>query len=459
MLRHEDRQRCGRALLWVMLVLLVIAAVIVALRPPGFITQLFDFEHYASDQTRLEKLRTAELAAAAPMTSAPGPATDWPQWRGPRSDGIAPESIRTDWPAEGLPVLWRAKVGRGYSSLAIAGGRAYTLMQEEGDEIVVCWDAESGAEQWRRRYPAPFPKGYPGPRATPSVVAGKVYTLGATGKLHCLNAANGDVEWHVDLVKEYGARMPEWGIACSPLVDGDKVFVIVGGSKGNGIAAFDRVSGKVLWTALDDIAGYSSPILATLAEKRQLVAFTGKALVGLSPEDGSEYWRYPWDTKFDVNAATPIVAGNYVFISSNYGKGCALVEITSDAGNLQAQRVYEHNRMRNHFATSILYKDHIYGFDDDLFACMDLRTGRPCWKQRGFGKGSVLMAGEHLIVLGDRGKLALVVPSGEKFEQKAAFQALPATMAGPSWTVPVVANGRLYVRGDEELICYDVRIP
>lgn len=451
MLFREDRQRLGRVVLWVMLALLLVALLVVALRPPRFLTALFDFERMAVDESRLQKLQAAALAPAP----APSGADDWPQWRGPRRDGISLEPIRTDWPSDGPPVLWRAKAGRGFSSLAIAAGRIYTMVQEGGDEAVVCWNADDGKERWRRRYAAPFAKGYPGPRATPTVVGDKVYTIGVTGMFHCLNADSGEVVWNVDLVNSYGAVMPEWGIACSPLVDGERIFAIVGGTNGNGVVAFDRHTGKPVWNALNDSAGYSSPMLATLAGSRQLLCLTGKALVGLSPDDGTEYWRYPWNTQYDVNAATPTVAGDYVFISSDYGKGCALLEIVDEGGKPRAQRVYEHNRMRNHFCTSILYKDHLYGFDNDMLACMEFRTGKMRWTQRGFGKGSLLLADDHLIVLSERGKLALSAASPEAFQEKAAFNAIAT--AGPCWTLPVVHKGHLYLRGEEELICFDVR--
>ena len=453
MLDREDRQRTGRALLWLMLALLIVAVIALALRPPPFLSALFDVEHVDVDESRLQKLQTAPL----PAPPAPAETNDWPQWRGPRRDGISLETIRTDWPEGGPPVLWQAKSGRGFSSFAISGGRLYTLLQDGANEAVVCWNAESGAEVWRRSYAASFAKGYPGPRATPTIAGGKVYTIGVTGMFHCLDAGNGEIAWSIDLVKDFAAFMPEWGIACSPLVDGERVFVIVGGKDGNGGVAFDRHTGKKVWGALEDISGYSSPMLATLAGKRTLVCFTGKAVVGLAADDGTLYWRYEWTTQYDVNAATPIIAGDYVFISSNYGKGCALLEIVDEGGTLQARRVYQHNRMRNHFCTSILYKDHLYGFDDDMLACMEFRTGKVRWKQRGFGKGSLLLADDQLIVLSDRGKLALAAASPEAYQQKATFQAI--TASGPCWTLPVVHGGRLYLRGEEELICFDVRKP
>jgi outer membrane protein assembly factor BamB len=411
-----------------------------------------DKERFEADASRLDKLQTVPLPAL-PATNTAG--RDWPQWRGRNRDGVATETgLRTDWPADGLPLVWKAKTGAGYSALAIAHNRAYTIVQDEEAEAVVCWDATGGAELWRFRYPCKYVNGEgSGPRSTPTVAGDRVYTVGATGIFHCLEATTGKKVWRHDLLEEFHANNLPWGVSFSPLVDGDLVFTMPGGPGGNSLAAFHKDHGTLAWKALDGPAGYSSPLAAVLAGRPQIVFFTGDAVLGVAGKDGSLYWRYPWATEAGCNIATPIIAGNYVFISSGYNHGCAVLEIVADAdGQLHAEKVYEHNRMRNHFGSSVLHHDHIYGFDEGFLVCMNLRTGKICWKERGFGKGTLLSADGHLIVLGDQGKLALVAASPEAFRQEATLQ----VSRKRCWIMPALAHGKLYVRDEEQVQCLDV---
>ena len=351
------------------------------------------------------------------------------------------------------------KTGKGFSSVAVAQGRAYTLIQDGDYEILVCWDADHGTELWRHRYPTPekFAKeNRSGPRSTPAVADGKVYSVGSTGLFFCLDAVSGAVRWQHDLLAEYEAPSPQWGVSFSPLVAGNLVFTCPGGPNGRSIVAFDKNSGKEVWKALDDAPGYSSPVLVTAVGRSQLVVLTGKALVSVSPCDGTLYWRYPWPMDFDANVATPICAGNYVYISSNYGKGCALLEIVSQpGGSLKAEMVYENNRMKNHFSSCVLYQDHLYGFDDIFLVCMSFRTGKVRWKERGFGQGSVMLADGQLIVLGDTGKLAIAPATPEGFQVKSTFR----FSENRCLSVPVLAHGKLYLRDESDLVCFRLKNP
>jgi outer membrane protein assembly factor BamB len=404
-----------------------------------------------SDPEAKGRLQTASLPELA--TAAVGA---WPQWRGPNRDGVSAETgLLTHWPQDGPSVLWRAPAGLGYSGLAVAGGRVYTLLQtkegEQGKEAVICWDAASPGEGrvlWRFAYDCAFDNEQgAGPRSTPTVDGDHVYAVGATGVLTCLKAntdnKDGARVWQHDLVKEFGARIPRWGLSFSPLVDGDLVYALPGGPDEQAVIAFNKHDGRVVWHSLSDLPGYSSPVLTTAAGKRQLLCFLGEALVSLDPATGKEFWRYPWKTAYECNIATPIAVGNYVFISSGYGKGCALMEVVAEPNDSAGARfVYENNRMCNHFSSSVYYKEHVYGFNEGTLTCMNLRTEQVRWKEKGFKKGSLLIADGHLVILGESGRLALAKATPDGYVEEAACE-LRATRC---WTPPALADGKLYIR-------------
>jgi len=323
-------------------------------------------------------------------------------------------------------------------------------------ETVVCWDAATSAEVWRFRYPNQYEERFgSGPRSTPTVAGGFVYAVGPTGIFHCLRADTGEKVWRHDLTEEFHSPASRYGVSFSPLVDGDLVYAMPGGP-GAAAVAFDRHSGALVWKALDDPVSYSSPIAVTIAGVHQVLFFTNTALVSLSPRDGQVYWRYPWQTEGGFNIATPLSLGDYVFISSGYGKGCALLEIAANEGAFHAQPVYEHNRMRNHFASSVRHRDHIYGFDRTDLVCLDVRTGRIAWRQPGlrtFQKGSLLIAGDHLLILGESGKLYMAEATPASYREETSFQ----VSQNKCWTVPVLVGGRLYVRDEAQLICLDLQ--
>ena len=391
---------------------------------------------------------------------------DWPGWRGPYRDGLCRETgLLQVWPADGPRRLWEKPTGAGFASMAVVQGKVLTMFQQGEDEAVVCWDAATGEEQWRFRYPAKYLNSYGnGPRSTPQVDGDLVYTVGGTGMLHCLklNPAEkvGEVVWRKDLLREFQAVNLRWGVAFSPLVEGDLLIVVPGGTDGNGVVALDKKTGMVRWRALDDPAGYSSPMAATLAGQRQVIVFTGLGLVGLDPSQGSLLWRFPWTTSYGVNAATPIVATsqdlNYVFLSSGYDYGCALLKIVKEGSTWEAQKVYQNKKMNNHFSSSVLYQDHLYGFNDATLTCLEFKTGTMKWRERGtFGKGSVLVADGRLIILGENGLLALAEATPEGYREKSRLTF--ADGSAKVWSIPVIADGRMYVRDETRLVCYDVK--
>ena len=375
---------------------------------------------------------------------------DWPQFRGPNRDGVSPEAaVLKSWPASGPKVLWTAPVGEGYSQVVSVKGRLYTLAQQGEDQVALAFDGATGKRLWRTRIDGEYNDGQgDGPRSTPTVDGEMVYALSANGKLAALRAGNGEVVWQHDLRAEYGANPPQWGISTSPLVEGNLLIVNVGGSGNKSIVAFDKTNGKVVWTSQGDGAGYSAPIAITVRGVRQVIVFTADAILSISPKDGRLFWRSGWETSYDVNAATPIfLPPDKLFVSSGYDTGSAVLQIN----RTNVTEVWRSRGMKNQFSSSVLHNGILYGFDNATFKAIDAATGNERWKQRGFGHGSLILAGGHLIVLSDKGKLALVQATPDEYKELGNAQVLE----GKCWTSPSLADGRLYVRNEEQLIAFD----
>ncbi|HYO13241.1 MAG TPA: PQQ-binding-like beta-propeller repeat protein [Thermoanaerobaculia bacterium] len=401
--------------------------------------------------------RRAPLALALGLLLAAGTAlaADWPQFRGPNRDGVSRETgLLKSWPAGGPKVLWKAPAGEGYSHLVVSKGRLFTLYGQGSQEVALALDAATGRQLWKvaidRKYQSDMGNG---PRSTPTVDGDLVYVLSANARLAALGVKDGRKVWEHDLRKELGARIPGWGASTSPLVEGNLLLVDVGGSGGKSLAAFDKKTGKVVWTSQNDSAGYSAPIAVTVGGVRQVIFFTGTSVVSVSPRDGKLFWRVPWRTDWDVNAATPIfVAPDKVFISSGYGVGAALFQIKAAGGKAGVEEVWRSRGMKNQFSSSVLHNGVIYGFDDSTFKAIDAATGKERWKQRGFSHGSLILADGHLIVLAERGcDLALVEATPQAYREKGRTEVL----SGKCWTAPTVANGRLYLRNESDLVALD----
>jgi outer membrane protein assembly factor BamB len=399
-------------------------------------------------------MRRLSLMLILCLTAGIAAAADWPQFRGPNRDGISPEAaVLKSWPASGPKVLWKAPLGEGYSQIVSTKGRLYTLAQQGEEQVALAFDGATGKRLWRTRIDREYNDGQgDGPRSTPTVDGELVYVLSAHGKLAALRAANGQVAWQHDLRSEYGANPPQWGVSTSPLVEGNLLIVNVGGSGDKSIVAFDKTTGKPVWTSQGDGAGYSAPIAITVRGVRQVIVFTADAILSISPKDGRLFWRSGWKTDYDVNAATPIfLPPDKLFVSSGYGTGSALLQIN----RTNVAEVWRSRGMKNQFSSSVLHDGVLYGFDDATFKAIDAATGNERWKQRGFGHGSLILAGGHLIVLSDRGKLALVQATPEEYRELGNVQVIE----GKCWTAPSLADGRLYVRNEEQLIALDWKGP
>ncbi len=422
------------------------------------------------DRSEMSAERVRELTSAVPRpaSTTPPAAGDWPQWRGPNRDGVSTETgLLTEWPEGGPKVLWSRPAGDGYSSIVVSRGRAFTMVQDGEDEAVVCWDAVDGTERWRYRYPAHFRhRQYgDGPRSTPAVAGDLMYTVGGTGIMHCLKAFTsnpaGEVVWRKDLREAFGGPLLEWGIAFSPQVVGRLVYTMPGGPDGRSLAALDKDTGAVVWHQLDDPPSYSSPVVGDLAGRPQAVFLTGRRLVGLAADTGRLLWEYPWDpgpAHTPSHISTPLVihldVGDYVFNASGYDKGCALLKIVPDGEACRAELVYKNRSLRTVFSSAVREGDYLYGFDDTNLACIDLRRGKRMWSERGFGKGSLTLADGMLIILGEHGTLALAAADPHEYRERSRFE--HSEQIG-SWTVPVVAGGRLYVRDKNRVVCYDIK--
>ncbi|NIR50192.1 PQQ-binding-like beta-propeller repeat protein [candidate division KSB1 bacterium] len=394
--------------------------------------------------------------------AAPGP-KDWPQWRGPNRDGLSNETgILKSWPEDGPRVIWRTESGDGYSGMSVVNGRLYTMYGKGDEEVMVCVNTKNGEKIWEFRLDSQYRNQFGnGPRMTPTVDGNLVYGISAQGKLYALNAKTGKEVWGHDLHDEYGGKIPTWGVATSPLVDGDRLLVDVGGKDDYGLVAFNKNNGNIIWKTETDLPGYSSPIAVTVDGVKQYLFFTGKALISVSPKDGSKYWSYTWRTSYDVNAATPIfIPPDKVFISSGYNVGAAVLQMKAAQGTVNVEEVWRSRVMRNHFSSSLLIDNHLYGFDEGTLKCINALTQEEKWavrriqgNRKSYGKGSLLYADGHLIVLSEKGMLVLVEATPTEYREKASAQVLH----GRCWTMPTLANGKLYVRNQKEMLCLDVR--
>jgi outer membrane protein assembly factor BamB len=426
------------------------------------------FETRAHRDARVEASRTRQRAEApAPVetartVTAPVPARTservpppyWTDFRGPNRAGIYAETqIETAWPASGLPRLWKEPVGGGYASFTVGEGRAYTIEQRRDREAIAAYDIETGRELWAFAYPALFDEilGGAGPRATPVYHDGLIYSLGAKGDLYCLWAKTGKPKWSKNILADNGAENQHWGMAASPLIVDGMVVVTPGGAQGKSMAAYDRLSGAPVWRALDDRAGYTSPILATLAGRRQIVWISGQRAVGVAPENGALLWEYAFPGQMDMNCSQPVVVDEaHVLLSSAQGPGAALLEISKTGEAYAARAVWQNNRMKNKFNSSVLYQGFIYGFDEAILACIDPQTGEVKWKGGRYGYGQLLLAGGYLVVVTEQGDVVLVRATPEGHRELARFSAIE----GRTWNIPAIDNGLLLVRNSSEMACF-----
>ena len=400
-------------------------------------------EHQPAAEAVAAEAVPAQPAAAAANISAP-----WPLFYGPKQDGVYRQSpININWPVKGLPEIWRRPVGGGYASMIVAQGRVFTIEQRRDYEVAAAYDLKTGREVWANSWKAFFQEsmGGDGPRATPAWADGQVYVLGAEGELRCLDALTGKTLWRTNILSDSGAANIQWGMAASPLIVDDMVIVM----PGKGVTAYNRKSGKKVWSALDDKAAYTAPMLATLNGQRQIVAVTGERAVGLTLDGAKVLWSSPWKTDFEINSALPLIVDDrHLILTAGYGHGAAMLELTQEG----ARTVWQSKAMKCKFNNAVLYQGVVYGIDEGILAAMDAQTGQKKWKGGRYGFGQLLLAGEHLIVVSETGEVVLVKASPSGHEEVAKFEAI----TGKTWNVPAMADGMLLVRNGVEMACYRI---
>jgi outer membrane protein assembly factor BamB len=385
---------------------------------------------------------------------------DWPQWRGPHRDAVSKETGLVDgWGREGPRILWRIAAGAGFSSVSVSHDRLYTLWDEDDTQFLVCLASGTGEELWRRALGPGFRHHYGnGPRVTPLVDDGLVYAIGTGGRLLAADRDTGRVVWQRHLVSDFQARLPAYGYSSSPIVVEDKLILEAGGPDET-FLALDKKTGQVAWAALNDSPAYSSPIAIEVAGVEQVVFWSAHGLHSLATETGGLLWRYSWETLCPaagnpLNTGTPIfIAPDRIFLSS--ASGAAVIRLTRVGDAFDVEDVWESREFRADVNTALLADGQIYGFDHGTLKSLDAATGEVRWKARGFQRGSLIAADGRLIVLGERGKLALVAATPEKFVEHSSA----AVLRGRNWTMPTLADGRLYLRNQEEIVCVDMRSP
>jgi outer membrane protein assembly factor BamB len=399
-------------------------------------------------------------AVVAVAMGAQGAAYDWPQFLGPERNGVyRGPALAETWGASGPAVVWRKEIGQGLSGPVVAQNRLILFHRVSDQEVVEAFDARTGTSQWRYAYPTAYRDDFgfdEGPRAVPVVVDGVVYTFGAEGQLHALDLATGRRIWSEDTKRRFGVPKGFFGAAGSPLVEDGRVLANVGG-KNAGIVAFDAKTGKVLWTATDDEASYSSAVGAAIGGRRYAIFLTRNGLVGVDPVTGALQFQRRWRARLaaSVNVATPLVVGDLIFISAEYGPGAAALRVE---GSKLIDLWASDEVLSNHYATSVYHDGYLYGFHgrqeySPSFRAVELRTGKVRWSQDRFRGGSVSLVGDRLLILRETGELILAAASPDGFKPFARAQVLPPTLRA----YPALSDGFLYVRNDDTLVCLDLR--
>ncbi len=417
-------------------------------------------------------------------------AADWPQWQGLDRNAVSKEKgLLREWPKDGPPLAWKATgLGGGDSAPSVAGGKLFGMGNRGGDEVVWCLAEADGKELWATRLGPAFPQRMPqskeGPGCTPTVDGERLYALGMGGELACLQVKDGKVVWQLSLTKEFGGRVPTWSYRESPLVDGDKLICTPGGADAT-IVALDKLTGKTVWKSKVPGAGgaggaggpgrpgrpggfgggsgaaYASAIAIDAAGQRQYVQITAGTLVGVAAADGKVLWTYGRPANRNgINCTTPLYHDGYVFATSAYGAGGGLVRLVKDGDGVKAEEVYFTRSMENHHGGVVLHDGCLYGahggLGGGLLVCLDFKTGKVLWDERAAGKGSVALADGRLYYRTESGTVLLIEPNPKEYVERGRFQQ-PDRSRSPAWAHPVVANGKLYIRDQDLLLCYDVK--
>ena len=395
---------------------------------------------------------------------APGRTVDvWSQYRGPNRDGVSQSRSKVKiWTGDGPKMVWKHPLGAGFSGIVVRSNQLITAFGEDSTEYLASFERETGTEIWR----VPIGKILiddlgNGPRATPTLDGDLVFALGSYGQLHAVRSKTGDKIWTFSLADTFEIKTPLRGFTTSPLVQDGLVIVHAGGGQGEAFVALDKESGRIVWKIGDSVPSNSSPISAVINGVRQTVFAATRVIekdgrrqriseaVSVSM-DGKILWKAP--SLPGVIAMPVFIAPNKVFVSGSMDDGCLVLNVSPDADSMKVEEVWKSREMKNHFNSSVLYKNHLYGFSKATLKCLAAATAERKWAKRGFGKGSLIVVDDKLLVISDRGKLAIIEATGEKYNQIAVAQVLN----GKSWTAPTFADGQLYLRNVKEMACYDL---
>lgn len=410
---------------------------------------------------------TLKLAGAVALTALTTTVHggDWPQWRGPNRDGLSPDTgLLKSWPEGGPKLVWKATgIGGGFGSVAIVGERIYLQGDQGAETAVSALELATGKLVWSTQFGkagAPGWGGFAGPRCTPSLDEGLLYAIGQFGEVGCFEAATGKLVWQKDYEKDFGGKRPEWGFSASPLVDGDQVLVTPGGDGGN-VVALNKKTGALLWRSKDytDNHHYASLIPVEIGGVRQYLQLTEQSVAGIAAKDGRLLWKTPRRGATAV-IPDPVYHDGHVYVTSGYGIGCHLFKISASGGSFSAEQVYANKVMVTHHGGVVRVGDHLYGYSDGKgWTCQNFKTGEAVWQEKEkLGKGSIGYADGLLILREEKkgkGAVALIEATPEGYKEKGRF--LPPDQSGKeNWPHPVVFGGRLYLRDQDVLLCYDV---
>jgi outer membrane protein assembly factor BamB len=450
---------------WVIVgAMIVLAAVFSAIRINGITGRMqpdwsWRWESRAvTSEAPMPDLVVAEPGAVAELPAQPGP-QDWPGFRGPARDNRVPgTTFSTDW-SENVPLeVWRRRIGLGWSSFAVVGDYLFTQEQRGEEELVVCYRADTGEPIWVNRVAARFDSSMGvGPRATPTYHQGRLYTLGATGVVQCIDPATGKTTWQRDLTEDTGADVPPpWGFASSPLVAGNHAIVFAGGKEGKAVVAYDLASGDVAWVGGEKGHGYSSAHLARISDIDQVLMVSDSGVQSFVPGSGEVLWGHAWAAKQYPRVVQPVLPdANSVMIGSTTGTGTRLLRVQKEGTAWKVEEQWTNKAFRPYFNDCVCHKGYCYGFDGNRLVCVDLATGKKLWKGESCG-GQVLLFPDMntLLVLSESGEVVLVEATPEKYREVARFRAIE----GKTWNHPVVAYGKLFVRNAEEAACFELAL-
>lgn len=437
-----------------------VVAVFVALRAA------FEIEGFTGDimpRVRARWLAAPELqqASDAKTDLTAVTADDFPEFLGPgRRATVGTTDLARDWSAQPPKQLWRQPIGAAWSSFAVVGPFAVTQEQrgeDENKESVTCYEVATGKLRWAYATPGRFSAALAGvgPRATPTIHEGKVYALGALGHFVCLDGETGKPIWHRNIVADNGARLPQWGKSSSPLIHENAVIVSAGGPDGKSLVAYDKLDGKLLWSAGDDASSYSSPTLFTLGGVPQIVIVNQQTVSSHDPSDGHILWQHVWPDK-DVpspNVSQPLAVGDdRVLMSKGYGVGSALWQIKHDGDNWSVEQLWRNNNMKTKMTNAVVRDGFVYGLDEGILSCIEVASGAKKWKKGKFGHGQVLLVDDLLLVQSEQGDVALVEARPEAYKELTRFTAV----SGQSWNCPALSGHKLLVRTDQEAACYEL---